>query len=414
MASVYTGGFCAGSYQVGPSPVIVFEVLIQNTEFAFLRPSSTMNRPRPSVLQLFDPLSTRDVHSPDSDKENSLPDDFFLQIHVKHPSPVRLTRRLVEVGDITVDDRADHSDSDGEGGDEEEDEDDTIGPYPAPTPRTPLGEVTFDREVTPMRSKMYRRKANISPRVTSNPAPDDYAFASVINAVNASAFHAPPSVVISSPDESPSSSNGDSDILSTSIATLSLATPTGSLIADTTLAFPTPSEASTSLLPIAQPPSSMTSCSEDYSSTDPHSSFALHMDTNPAETSFDLLNDKISFLGHSDEESYYMEGGLVSILEEEDVTEAGGFLLIYRESRDLMYFMAGAGFPSPLGSSTRAKPTLLIAAVESAAEETVRMASSGCRLGSRSTLEQPLEIPQDSLGLLHSICSSERRLTVFA
>ncbi|KAJ6504367.1 hypothetical protein DFH09DRAFT_1289419 [Mycena vulgaris] len=287
-----------------------------------------MNRPRPSVLQLFDPLSTRDAHSPESDKENSLPDsDFFphWQTHVKHLSPVRLTRRLVEVGDVTVDlDGVGDGDGlqDGDGAEEDEDdENDTIG-LPAPaTPRTPLGDVTFDRERTPMRSKMYRRKPNVSP-VVPNPARDDCAFASVVDTTNASDAtldsNGAPSVVIFSPDDSPSSSNGDA--LSTFLATPALVTPTGSLIADTTLAFPTPSEASTSLIvPNSQPsPLPSASFNPDRSSADLHSSFAWHMDMNSAESSFDLLNDKISFLGHSDEDSYYVEGGLGPVSEQED------------------------------------------------------------------------------------------------
>ncbi|KAJ7751228.1 hypothetical protein DFH07DRAFT_826593 [Mycena maculata] len=288
-----------------------------------------MNHPRPSILQLFDPLSSRDIHSPESDKENTLPDsDFFPQTYVKHPSPVRLTRRLVEVGDVTVvefevaggeGDR--HQAVEEEEGEGEGDENDTVGLRSLPSPRTPLGDVTFDRERTPMRSKMYRRKANPTTSAGSDAVPDDFAFASVSNAVNASgaAFGGPsaaPSVVISAAEDSPSSSVGDTDALSTSLATLSLSTPTGSLIADTTMAFPTPSEASTSLLvPVAQPlppPASIASFDIDRSSADLHSSFALHMNMN-SESSFDLLNDKISFFGQGCEESFDMGGlGLIS------------------------------------------------------------------------------------------------------
>ncbi|KAJ7446399.1 hypothetical protein B0H11DRAFT_377224 [Mycena galericulata] len=272
-----------------------------------------MNRPRPSILQLFDPLSSRDTNSPESDKENTVPDsEFFPQTFVKHPSPVRLTRRLIEVGDATV------LEATGEEGsvcgeEMKEDEEDTVGPHPLSSPRTPLGDVTFDRERTPMRSKMYRRKANPTTTAILDGAPDDYAFASVIDAVNASgatfdASTVAPSVVISSAEDSPSSSVGDTDTLSTSVATLSLATPTGSLIADTIMTFPTPSEPSTSLLvPVAQPPHQATSIASfdmDRSSTDLQSSFALHMNMDSADSSFDLLNDRISFLGHGDEESF--------------------------------------------------------------------------------------------------------------
>ncbi|KAJ7109962.1 hypothetical protein C8R44DRAFT_801036 [Mycena epipterygia] len=312
-----------------------------------------MNRPRPSVLQLFDPLSSRDAPSPESDKENSLP-DFFLQPYVKHPSPVRLTRRLVEVGDVTVDfggaeDAGEGRDGKEEDDDEEgneEDENDTIRRRHPPSPRTPLVDVTFDRDQTPMRSKMYRRKPDTSVVTASNPIPDEYAAMPVVDmdAVDVSEVggaHVAPVVVICSPDDSPASSNGHTDALSTSFATLSLATPTGSLIADTTLAFPTPSEASTSLafrvptpseastsllvpntLARAQPPPAF-SVSLDQSSADMHASFALHMNMNGAETSFDLLNDQISFFGQGDEESFEMEGGLGLFSEQEDASESG-------------------------------------------------------------------------------------------
>ncbi|KAJ7161325.1 hypothetical protein C8R43DRAFT_992404 [Mycena crocata] len=296
-----------------------------------------MHRPRPSILQLFDPLSRDTTQSPDSDKENTLPDsDLFLQIHVKHPSPVRLTRRLVEVGDVTVefqdsggddDEGVEKNDNDGVEEDED-DENDTIGFHPPPSPRTPLGDVTFDRERTPMRSKMYRRKLDISPTAGSNPPPENYAFASVINAVNASGATfggsvINPTVVICSPDDSPSS--GDTDALSTSLATLSLATPTGSLIADTTMAFPTPSEGTSLLVPIVQAPRSMVSLDLDRSSADLQSSFALHMEMN-SETSFDLLNDRISFFGQCDEESFeMMQGELGPVSAAENCKESDSF-----------------------------------------------------------------------------------------
>ncbi|KAJ6575373.1 hypothetical protein B0H19DRAFT_1230936 [Mycena capillaripes] len=294
-----------------------------------------MTGPRPSVLQLFDPLSSRDAHSPDSDKENSYPDsDFFPKTYVQHPGPVRLTRRLVDVGDVTVD-AGGYDDGLVE---DEEDEDDTVGFHPPPSPRTPLADVTFDRERTPMRSKVYRRKANED----SSPAPDSYAFESAVNVVNVSGTtfraQANPSVVICPPEEPHSNPVGETDVLSTSLATLSLATPTGSLIADTTMAFPTPSEASTSLhVPTIQPPpvsmTSFTSFNLDCSSADLQSSFALHMNMNSDE-SFDLLNDRISFLGQSDGESFDMGRELGSISEPEE-TEGTAVLAEFNADPEL-------------------------------------------------------------------------------
>ncbi|KAJ7017479.1 hypothetical protein C8F04DRAFT_1279344 [Mycena alexandri] len=74
------------------------------------------------------------------------------------------------------------------------------------------------------------------------------------------------------------------------------------------MAFPTPSEASPLLLlPIMPPPivesASTTSFNFDRSSADLQTSFALHMNMNSDDTSFDLLNDRISFLGLEVEET---------------------------------------------------------------------------------------------------------------
>ncbi|KAF8215945.1 hypothetical protein K438DRAFT_1799773 [Mycena galopus ATCC 62051] len=241
-----------------------------------------MSRPRPSILQLFDPLSAQPA---DCDKENSSPfPDFFAPTYVQRSSPVRLTRRLVEVGDVTVEVGEVDEEDEGESEDEE-DENVTIGPHPPPSPRTPLADVTFDRERTPMRSKTYRRKANAGESAVSNPPSD-----------------------ACGSQESDSSPNGNADTLSTSLATLSLATPTGSLIADTTMAFPTPSRLRRLL--------------SSSSAVNGISSFALHMNMN-CETSFDLLNDRISFLGHGDEESFDMGRVLVPISEQEDLEEPG-------------------------------------------------------------------------------------------
>ncbi|KAJ7246268.1 hypothetical protein B0H12DRAFT_1235552 [Mycena haematopus] len=261
-----------------------------------------MNRPRPSVLQLFDPLSAQPS---DGDKENSFPYFDFFTPYVEPPLPVRLTRRLVEVGDVTVEAGGEDGGRDDE---DEENENDTIrvDHQPPSSPRTPLADVTFDRERTPMRSKIYRRKANAGE--VCNPASNNYAFASVLDAVDATVggSYTAPSVVICPPEESNPSSNGNTDTLLISLATPSLATPTGSLIADTTLAFPTPSEASLSLLvPIIHPPQAMAALNVDCSSTDLHSSFGNFL------------------LGDGDEESFDMGKELVPIPETEVLEEAG-------------------------------------------------------------------------------------------
>ncbi|KAJ7193359.1 hypothetical protein GGX14DRAFT_589276 [Mycena pura] len=278
------------------------------------------NGPRPSILQLFDPLSSRDTHSPDSDKENAAPvySGFFPKPLYQHPSHagVRLTRRLVDVGDVTVqlDDVAECAD---EGRDEYEggndSEDDTVRqrlPSLPPSPRTPLGDVTSDRERTPVRSKDSGRHVCAGETAAPKSA--------------ASSTSAAPCVFIHAPDDEHENSQPavGADALSTC-----LATPTGSLIADTILAFPTPSEASLSpspsLLSLPPPPSApvpqtLLSTSSINACADLHTSFALHMDTHSDEASFDLLNDKISFLGYEgDEESFDMGSGVGWMAEKE-------------------------------------------------------------------------------------------------
>ncbi|KAK7064013.1 J domain-containing protein [Favolaschia claudopus] len=278
-----------------------------------------MSRPRQSVLQLFDPLSTRDAPSPDSDKENSSPVAYlYPQYCIPHPNTVvRLTRRLVDIGETTILEEEEEQavDEQGDVNEVDEHENDTVtGPNRPPSPRTPLADVTFDRERTPMRSKMYKRKAAPAEAVVPN------AVAHVIHEAitEGDATLAVPSVMISAPEENLS---GSTDSSSTSLATLPLATPTCSLLMDTAIALPTPSEASSSLL-ISMPPfSSQTAAlvNLDYSSGDLQTSFALHMNMN-AETSFDLLNDRISFLGLGDEASFDTgkDSGPVSQQEEID------------------------------------------------------------------------------------------------
>ncbi|KAJ7631204.1 hypothetical protein FB45DRAFT_917822 [Roridomyces roridus] len=239
-----------------------------------------MNHPRPSILHLFDPLAARD--NEESLKENALPDDFLPQTYLKYPSPVRLTTRLVEVGDTTV--QIEEEDE----GEDEADENHTMGAHSPSSPRTPLVDTSYDRERTPMRSRMYK--------LNSKPATE------VSDELDAN----PTFSVVVCPASSTESS-------SSSLATVPLSTPTGSLITDTTMALPTPSEASTSLLapiPSARP----TPLDMDHSSADLQSSFAFHLSTNAADASFDLLNDKISFLGMADEESFDMgnELGVIS------------------------------------------------------------------------------------------------------
>jgi hypothetical protein len=188
-----------------------------------------MNRPRDSVLTLFDPLKTpapestsaraRNVVTPDSDKENSSPASnlnfkeltmttFFSRTYGKKNRaplpPVRLRKRLVDVGDVTVDEEVtviergnerivvclneDREDS------FQNDENDVplhsepTTPIP-PTPRTPLADIALEHNpVNVARRKVYRREDFCRPppasAVAVTLAPMNSPLAGIINSIN--------------------------------------------------------------------------------------------------------------------------------------------------------------------------------------------------------------------------------------
>lgn len=281
-------------------------------------------RPRHSVLSLFDPLvdEQRDASSPDSDKENSA---SFFGRSFKPASPVVLKRRLVDVGDVTLDDASmlmmltDEEELD----DIEDDENDTLifrvptatPARSAPSPRTPLGEITLEDDTPVARSKVYKRP----PPSSSLSSTNDSSISSVINAVNASgisfASPGPKSLPLTSYDltydheslnatdtasQNPIITISSSDTLSNSLSTLNLNTPIGSLLTDMSRPFETtppsvPSEGSSSHLLTRLRPNPPSTSSRDHNrhSIDLHSSFQLQLQSE--ESSFDLLNDKCSF-----------------------------------------------------------------------------------------------------------------------
>ncbi|KAF5384847.1 hypothetical protein D9615_001359 [Tricholomella constricta] len=314
-------------------------------------------RPRDSILDLFDPLvspvPSHDAPDPDSDKENSNPPrhydcsmtDAFFRRTLKQPSPVVLKRRLIDIGDMTTEDPSmlsmliDEEELD----DSMCDENDTmtLPPLPAatparvvlasaehatlsnPSPRTPLGEISLDRDITPIaRTKMYRRQAPStfsSSGSTIHQSPDNLSIASIANANNATAASlASPGPTNSSPkchnlipeDHAPNTKPNDvetphitissTDELSSSLSTLHLDTPTGTPLEDTSHPFASPfsqsSEESQSYLHAGLRANSSSKTSSHHPnrrSMDLYSSF--HIQLQSEDASFDLLNDKISF-----------------------------------------------------------------------------------------------------------------------
>lgn len=340
-----------------------------------LRPidlSMTTTRPRHSVLNLFDPLAStsipdRDAPSPDSDKENSSPPvadcsmtaAFFGRSYKPSQSaPGPPKRRLIDIGDITVDDASMHMMLT----DEEEleelnnDENETLTffrPASTParpvdkvaepatlstsTPRTPLGELALERDLTPVaRTKMYRRAALpssslVAPEIVISPPRGDSSITSVINTVNSSGtsfadfvptdsnksldlipedFNSGTNTINPDDSQMPHITISSPDSLADSLSTLNLETPTGSLLTDTTHPFgitpPSPSSNTTSSQPHRLRPNPPKTSSHDPNrrSIDLYSSFQLQLQSEDA--SFDLLNDKISFLASGSGMDSYM------------------------------------------------------------------------------------------------------------
>ncbi|KAF8898938.1 hypothetical protein BD779DRAFT_1795495 [Infundibulicybe gibba] len=293
----------------------------------------TANRPRNSILNLFDPLSLdspdRNAPSPDSDKENTTPSLNFCS--QPHKPPAVLKRRLVDVGDITMDEVSMHmpliDEEEPEDGFNEDSENDTITlhhiaaspirslldatePFSPSSsklgPRTPFAELTLDYDATP-RPKAHHRPVHASPcsspeRIRPNTTLSASPLASVINAVNSSGVsfagacsaslpHNPEETTsgdVQEPQEIPKIAISAPDALAESFVALTI---DGTAHLDSPSDnIPGPSQTYTRLRP--NPPNT-SSRDSNRSSVDLQSSFYIHLQSSDA--SFDLLNDKISF-----------------------------------------------------------------------------------------------------------------------
>ncbi|KAG6862183.1 hypothetical protein C0995_004265 [Termitomyces sp. Mi166 len=307
-------------------------------------------RPRSSILDLFDPLVStdlsRDAPSPDadtSDKENCLDSEFFFGQPLKAPSPVRLKRRLVDVGDITIDDPTIHPmlTEEDELDDSMCDDDDTmILRLSTATParditvqkaspsnvglRTPLAELSIDPDITPIaRTKMYRRQppsALASSDIITPASLESSTFASVIDAVTASGVsfagparpspdhesenEAQPVNVISCDNGIPQITIPSIDEFTNSTPAFSLATPPSEEDAPQPSTSLLLSESSETSISIEHPRTTLRSSLSKSSSQDKkrHSIdlyTSFHLQLQSEEASFDLLNDKISLFASS-------------------------------------------------------------------------------------------------------------------
>jgi hypothetical protein len=304
-----------------------------------------MSKPRNSILHLFDPLA-RNAPSPDSDKENSSPTRFNFFGLDHHDNPVKLTRRLVDVGDITVQDNSVQ--------DDELDENDSsplsfsVTATPRPqlttddpsnsTPRTPFTEIPVEHDTPVARSKTYKRP----PLPLSDPehvASPPHGILSVINEVNSSgmsfASPSPRSRLLPLPNDStqetlpsdtvtPQIIVSSSDSLSNSVATLNFEIPSETLITDTIRPFdntpPSPPPEDPSQLPRLRPtPPHTSSHDANRHSVDLHFSFQLQLQSE--DTSFDLLNDRVSFFA-PDAESFFGDDSFDMGIEEANMEKA--------------------------------------------------------------------------------------------
>ena len=271
------------------------------------------SRPRPSILTLFDPLSERST-SPDSDKENNT--SLFTIEPPPAPSPYVPKKRLVDVGDISIDDAFSNSKL---LFDEEElevvltkdllqhEENDTLtfrdmvkaatpkwsaqrptrsSPF-SPQSRSPLAEIHTRVEATPM-----ARRHPLSIVTTSPTLP------------KSSPFHRPtfsePTGLLQCSQERLGESVCTVDLSASTASTVSLLTRTSLTGLDAA-----PDQGAFESTPPSSHLRPPRPTNDNYrQSMDLHSSFHLHMSSEPV---FDLLNDKVSFLSSQHGDSFNTE-----------------------------------------------------------------------------------------------------------
>lgn len=289
------------------------------------------SRPRPSILSLFDPLSSTPeldrAASPDSDKENDFI-DFFNPSGTQHiyVPPRSLKCRLVDVGDTTVE----HPNVNALLSDEleqeisyivnDDDENDTLTfrdmakaatpkwscrnttaietPKASPLPRTPLAEISLKDELTPLAPKKHYKRQS-APTTRKGIQSACHILPPLISSDNYSgSSHAEiPQVRVNDelvPQSSSTSANSLSE--SSSPGTLNHSIPTETLVtgSSSSLVAPVQAQMRTRHLSPMPPTDNVNRYSVDL-----QSSFQIHFPSH--DTTFDLLNDKISFFGSKNE-----------------------------------------------------------------------------------------------------------------
>ncbi|OSD06641.1 hypothetical protein PYCCODRAFT_1383776 [Trametes coccinea BRFM310] len=297
-----------------------------------------MAKPRNSVLYLFDPLhqspsdEPRRDSSPElgaSDKENdSSAGDvtmFFNRPYgaplkasqdAQHPQPRTPKGKLIDIGDTPAQDKLwddtehDGSDADGE---QSECEADTMSEILAPL-RSPLADLPVEEtpRPRPLRAPVFSAPTSASRRSEGRleamlAAPQGSPLAEVINSINLSALTVSEDATPTA--EHPPTLEGEETRPPSPFPEINICAPETPMRAD----FDIKQGEETNEVPVAtgstlRPPATLTQLSPDdprRTSVDLYSSFHLQMQS--VDMSFDLLNDKISFLGNG-QDSFWAGG----------------------------------------------------------------------------------------------------------
>lgn len=288
-----------------------------------LRLSMQVHKPRDSLLLLFDPLNTpetppRNTNSPDSvssDKENDIPSQqpgeltaFFNRIYKdEHIRQIKSPKgKLIDFEETSFASFTDENKQD-EDGVTEECEDTPVSPS---LRRIPLADLEVERivpststvpeepQIAPPTLSWSESSVTLSPFVTTSTAPSGSTLADVINEINFSALSLAdkqemrdhpqelscPNITVCPPDVEPSPSIPRAQDISRSSPGVSYLSPiTSTNCSGATLR--------------TREHSNTSSNDPRRTSVDLQSSFNLQMQS--TEMSFDLLNDKISFLNSS-------------------------------------------------------------------------------------------------------------------
>ncbi|KAK0466430.1 uncharacterized protein EV420DRAFT_830235 [Desarmillaria tabescens] len=349
-----------------------------------------MNRPRESLLTMFDPLfgsvsqqnggdSSVELDDYDSEKENNMPLGDVTMISFFNgalkpkacPQPAPLKRRLVDIGDVTVDSTLLMNEVLEEIGEDEESEDENstiiLGPIgktpmapssveivatPRLNPRAPFAELRMEREVTPVAHKrlLTRQKQHTNPTTANDSAAQPHSsLSSLIDAVTSAGVSfagSKPTLSEAWPNVVPVSPKVSEVTIISPFQTSPTNIPLPSSPIDVSeLDAPTPR-------PRKPPPSVR---DHDRRSLDLHASFQLQFGS--AESSFDLLTDKISFLcsrshdfditSGDEDENVNMKNVLVSAGGDDIVNVAANIPLPSQDSPEIRHIYSATHVQSP-------------------------------------------------------------------